>query len=143
MPKPATIADIFRYPVKGLSADRLERVTVRPGETLPFDRAWAIENGPSRFDPAAPAHLPKIMFLMLMRNERLAALTTQFDERARRLTFARMATSWRRAVSTTRTGGARSQRSSKTTRPARCAVRQRSSRRPVTPSPTSRRSACR
>ena len=86
MPKPATIADIFRYPVKGLSADRLERVTVRPGETLPFDRAWAIENGPSRFDPAAPTHLPKIMFLMLMRNESLAALTTEFDERARRLT---------------------------------------------------------
>ncbi len=47
---------------------------------MPFDRAWAIENGPGRFDPAAPKHLPKASFLMLMRNERLAALDCRFDE---------------------------------------------------------------
>ena len=41
---------------------------------MPFDRAYAIENGPGRFDPEHPAHLPKINFLMLMRNERLATL---------------------------------------------------------------------
>src|SRR5262249_40339999 len=32
------------------------------------------------FDPAHPAYLPKSRFLMLMRNERLAALRTAFDE---------------------------------------------------------------
>ena len=88
----ATITDIYRYPVKGLSPDRLDRVTLTPGETLPFDRAWAIENGPSKFDPSAPKHLPKIAFLMLMRNERLAALATSFDAQARRLTIRRNGT---------------------------------------------------
>ena len=83
------IVSIYRYPVKGLSPDPLSRVRVAAGETLPFDRAWAIENGPSKFDPAAPGHLPKIAFLMLMRNERLAALQTSFDESARRLTVRR------------------------------------------------------
>ena len=80
------IVAIYRYPVKGLSPDPLASVRVAAGETLPFDRAWAIENGPSAFDPAAPKHLPKIAFLMLMRNERLAGLHTSFDEAARSLT---------------------------------------------------------
>ena len=83
------IVSIYRYPVKGLSPEALESVSVEAGETLPFDRAWAIENGRSAFDPAAPTHLPKIAFLMLMRNQRLAALQTSFDEAARRLTIRR------------------------------------------------------
>jgi len=83
----ATVAQIYRYPVKGLSAEALPRATLTPGETIPFDRAWAIENGPSGFDPGAPKHLPKIVFLMLMRNERLAQLATAFDDASRTLTI--------------------------------------------------------
>jgi uncharacterized protein YcbX len=83
------IVSIYRYPVKGLSPEPLASVRVAPGGTLPFDRAWAIENGRSKFDPAAPKHLPKIAFLMLMRNERLAALQTGFDEATRTLTVRR------------------------------------------------------
>lgn len=83
------VTAIFRYPVKGLSADPLERIEVAAGETLPFDRAWAIENGLSRFDPENPRHLPKICFLMLMRDERLAALEARFDAESQRLTLLR------------------------------------------------------
>lgn len=79
MAQPATIQAIYRYPVKGLAAEPLERVALAVGATLPADRLYAIENGPSGFDPAAPAYLPKQRFLMLMRNERLAALRTRFD----------------------------------------------------------------
>ena len=50
------------------------------GETLPADRLFAIENGPSGFDPAAPRHQPKQRYLMLMRNERLARLRTRYDD---------------------------------------------------------------
>ena len=57
------------------------------GGTAPFDRAYAIENGPGRFDPEHPAHLPKINFLMLMRNERLATLETHFDDATETLTI--------------------------------------------------------
>ena len=80
---------LCRYPVKGLSPQRLDAVDLRPGETIAFDREWAIENGPSRFDPAKPVTLPKISFLMLMRNERLAALETEFDEESKTLTLLR------------------------------------------------------
>lgn len=83
------LAAIYRYPVKGLSPQRLERVALTVGETLPYDRAWAIENGPGRFDDQAPKYLPKISFLMLMRNERLATLEAEFDEDTRGLTIRR------------------------------------------------------
>jgi uncharacterized protein YcbX len=75
-----SVHSIYRYPVKGLSPQALGRVTLSPGLTLPADRAYAIENGPTGFDPAAPAYFPKQRFLMLMRNERLAALRTDYDE---------------------------------------------------------------
>jgi MOSC domain-containing protein len=77
---PAVIQAIYRYPVKGLSPQALQRAALKPGATLPADRLYAIENGPSGFDPATPAYFPKQRFLMLMRNERLAALRTAFDE---------------------------------------------------------------
>ena len=74
------IQSIYRYPVKGLSPESLPRVRLEPGQTLPADRKYAIENGPSGFDPAAPAYLFKSYFLMLMKNERLAALDTRYDD---------------------------------------------------------------
>src|SRR6516162_10814942 len=83
----ATIGAIYRYPVKGLSAERLPAATLRPGETLADDRRYAIENGPSGFDPAAPGYLPKQRFLMLMKNERLARLDAHFDDATHLLTI--------------------------------------------------------
>jgi uncharacterized protein YcbX len=81
------VAAIYRYPVKGLSPEPLDSIALKPGETIPYDRAYAIENGPSGFDLAAPKTLPKILYLMLMRNESLAALQTRFDETTATLTI--------------------------------------------------------
>jgi uncharacterized protein YcbX len=85
--QPAQIASLYRYPVKGLSPQSLPRVALGMGQTLPADRRYAIENGPSGFDPAAPAWLPKSHYLMLMRNERLAGLQTHFDDDTHLLTI--------------------------------------------------------
>jgi uncharacterized protein len=83
----ATIASIYRYPVKGLSPQLLPRVALAPGQTLPADRLYAIENGPSGFDQADPKYFPKIRFLMLMKNERLATLRTDYDDANHTLTI--------------------------------------------------------
>lgn len=72
------VASLHRYPVKGLSPEPLDTVTLSRGAYVPGDRLFAIENGPSGFDPADPKHQPKIKFLMLMRNERLARLRTRY-----------------------------------------------------------------
>jgi hypothetical protein len=74
------IQAIYRYPVKGLSPEGLTSTKLAPYETLPADRLYAIENGPSGFDPAAPRYQPKQRYLMLMRNERLARLRARFEE---------------------------------------------------------------
>lgn len=79
------VAALRRFPVKGLSAEPLDAVDVEPGRQIAGDRAYAIENGPSGFDPQAPVKLPKTRFLCLMRNARLAALRTRFDETTQRL----------------------------------------------------------
>jgi uncharacterized protein YcbX len=81
-----TIHSIYRYPVKGLSPESAARIVLTAGETLPCDRAYAIENGPSGFNPVAPIHLRKSAFLMLMRSDRLGALKTRFDDATHVLT---------------------------------------------------------
>jgi uncharacterized protein YcbX len=86
--EPPKVHAIYRYPVKGLSPEPLEQVLVAPGETLPADRLYAVENGPSGFDPAAPRHQPKQRYLMLMRNERLARLRTRFHNASHTLAIA-------------------------------------------------------
>jgi uncharacterized protein YcbX len=74
------VASLYRYPVKGLSPERLTSVGLSKGHYFPGDRVYAVENGPSGFDPGHPAHQPKIKFLMLMRNESLARLTTRYHD---------------------------------------------------------------
>lgn len=74
------VASLYRYPVKGLSPERLSRADLPAGGYFPGDRLFAVENGPSGFDPAAPEHQPKIKYLMLMRNEALARLRTRYDD---------------------------------------------------------------
>jgi uncharacterized protein len=84
---PAEITGLYRYPVKGLTPEPLAKVGLRPGQTLPADRRYAIENGPSGFDTAAPAWLSKVHFLMLQRDEWLAALRARFDDETTVLTL--------------------------------------------------------
>jgi hypothetical protein len=65
-----SVVPIYRYPVKGLSAENMDRVVLTPGECLPHDRRFAIALGSTRFDPEHPGW-PKTHFIMLMRDEAL------------------------------------------------------------------------
>lgn len=85
----AQIAGIYRYPVKGLTPERLPRAALKAGQTILSDRRYAIENGPSGFDPAEPKWLAKPHFLMLQRDEWLAPLRSHFDDDSHVLTLRR------------------------------------------------------
>lgn len=76
---PAAVTTLCSYPVKGLSAAPQDAVQLQADAFFPGDRLHAVENGPSGFDPAAPAYRPKTAFLMLMRDARLAALDSRYD----------------------------------------------------------------
>ncbi|MFZ3357342.1 MAG: MOSC N-terminal beta barrel domain-containing protein, partial [Xanthobacteraceae bacterium] len=41
----AKIQSIYRYPIKGLTPEPLSRIALAPGQTIPGDRLYAIENG--------------------------------------------------------------------------------------------------
>ncbi|MEO8113438.1 MAG: MOSC N-terminal beta barrel domain-containing protein [Phenylobacterium sp.] len=75
----AHVAAIFRHPVKGFTPEALDQVDLAPGEGFPHDRVWAVENGPSGFDPAAPVFVPKQKFTVLMAIPRVAAARTRYD----------------------------------------------------------------
>lgn len=84
-----SIVGLYRYPVKGLTAEVLDTVSAEPGRCFAWDRAYAIENGGREFDPVDPRHMPKVKFLNLMRHERLAALETRFNASSSTLTILR------------------------------------------------------
>ncbi|HXY89227.1 MAG TPA: MOSC domain-containing protein [Xanthobacteraceae bacterium] len=83
------IASIYRYPVKGLTPERLPSADLCAGEVIAGDRRYAIENGPSGFDRAAPQWMPKVKFLCLMRNARLAAFSARYDDATTTLSIER------------------------------------------------------
>ena len=78
MSQPHVVA-LACHPVKGLTPEPLDDVRLEANQYFPGDRLFAIENGPSGFDPAQPAFQPKFKFLMLMRNPALAQLKTHYD----------------------------------------------------------------
>lgn len=75
-----TVTQLYRYPIKGLTAEALQQIFLQTGEAIPLDRHFALAHGSTQFDPAHPQHLPKTEFLMLMKNEKLAALRTEYDD---------------------------------------------------------------
>jgi uncharacterized protein YcbX len=79
------IDSLFRYPLKGLSPEKLPSVDVEAGKGFAFDRLYAVTDGSFVFDRAKPVPMPKTHFLMLARFERLALLRSLFDTNTHRL----------------------------------------------------------
>jgi len=72
---------LYRFPVKGLSAEALEAAEVEEGGAIPWDRAFALAQGDSGFDPEHPEWRPKHNFMCLKANARIAALRAFFEPR--------------------------------------------------------------
>lgn len=75
----ARIASIYRHPVKGFTPERLTSVTLEAGACFPCDRLYAVEDGPSGFDPAAPDHISKMKFTVLAKIPAVAKARTAYD----------------------------------------------------------------
>lgn len=77
------LASIYRHPVKGLTPEHMSQADLVAGGYFPMDRVWAVEAGPSGFDPASPGHISKMKFTVLARFPQLARLKTSLDEGGR------------------------------------------------------------
>jgi uncharacterized protein YcbX len=82
-PVEGVIAALWRHPVKGFTPEPLSSADLPTDGWFPGDRMFAVEDGPSGFDPAAPTHLPKQKFTVLMRTAEVAGVRTRWDEAAR------------------------------------------------------------
>jgi uncharacterized protein YcbX len=72
---------LYRYPVKGLSAEALETAQVQESGAIAWDRAFALAQGDAGFDPGNPEWLPKRNFMCLMKNARIAGIRALFEPR--------------------------------------------------------------
>ena len=76
----ATVASIYRHPVKSMGEEALEQVMLETGRHVPWDRVWAIAHGDSAFDPARPAWTGARSFVTQTRVPALAQIRCAFDE---------------------------------------------------------------
>lgn len=74
------ICSLWRHPVKGFTPERLADATLTAGGFFPCDRIYAVEDGPSGFDPAAPAWITKQKFTVLAKIAAVARARTTYDE---------------------------------------------------------------
>jgi uncharacterized protein YcbX len=84
-----SVVDLYRYPVKGLSAESVPILELTRDHGLQWDREFALALGSTLFKPDHPEPLDKGFFLMLRNNESLAALETKFDPATGALTILR------------------------------------------------------
>lgn len=80
------VAALYRHPVKGFTPEPLTEAVLPTGGWFPGDRMWAVENGPSGYDPSAPEQIPKQRFTVLMRQAILARVRTRWNDATNVLT---------------------------------------------------------
>jgi GntR family transcriptional regulator / MocR family aminotransferase len=73
------VSSIYRYPIKGLSAQPLSRVVLEAGRPFPADRMLALARPNTPIDTRTPKWAKKGMFVMLMLDEVLAQVKTHLD----------------------------------------------------------------
>lgn len=89
------ITQLCRFPVKGLSAEPLQTLSLSAGDGIPGDRLFGFARYNAGFDPANPQPLPKERFVVLAKEAPLAGLQTRFDAASRTLEIVSRGTSHR------------------------------------------------
>lgn len=73
------VSSIYRYPIKGLSPQRVDHAVLQPGQTFPQDRMFALARPRSPVDAHVAKWAKKGLFVMLMLDEALAEVRTHLD----------------------------------------------------------------
>ncbi|ESQ73781.1 MOSC domain-containing protein [Asticcacaulis sp. AC402] len=75
-----TVSALWRHPVKGFTPEAVTQAHLHEGGFFPYDRLFALEVGPSGFNPSAPKTVSKMKFAVLARFASVAKLHTRYDE---------------------------------------------------------------
>ena len=95
---------IYRHPVKGLTPEKRQDVELTAGKAIPNDRRFALALGSTQVGGTVSEWMAKSNYLMLMRDERLAQLQTEFDDTTDTLTVFRGGRQVARGVLTQKIG---------------------------------------
>ncbi len=80
------VSKLYRYPIKGLSAEPLSRVALEADKPFPHDRIFALARPGAPIDRDDPKWAKKGLFVMLMLDENLARVNTSLDLESLQLT---------------------------------------------------------
>lgn len=81
------LTQIYRYPIKGLSAQPLASVALQAKQPFPHDRIFALVRPGAPYDLSNPRWGKKGLFVMLMLEEALARVQTTLDIETLKLTI--------------------------------------------------------
>ena len=81
------LKNIYRYPIKGLSAQPLSRIDILAKKPFPYDRIFALVRPGAPYDTSQPRWGKKGLFVMLMLEEALARVKTTLDVETMHLTI--------------------------------------------------------
>ncbi len=73
------VSKIYRYPIKGMSAQPLSNVALEAEKPFPHDRIFALARPGAPIDRSDPKWAKKGLFVMLMLDENLARVNTYLD----------------------------------------------------------------
>jgi uncharacterized protein YcbX len=83
----AHLAGIWRHPIKAHGREELMRVTLGEGETMPWDRRWAVAHEMAQIDPVNPQWEPCANFSRGAKAPRLQAITARVNHRRGEVTL--------------------------------------------------------
>jgi uncharacterized protein YcbX len=75
-----TVASLWRHPIKSHGREALDAVTLTKGQTMPFDRRWAVTHEQTKFDSAHPKWEKCRNFMIGAVNPSIAGIWARFDE---------------------------------------------------------------
>lgn len=81
------VATLCRYPIKSHGREQIDAVTLSEGQTMPWDRVWAVTHEATKFDPEAPAWAHCRNFMTGSRTPGLVGIWATLDESARWITL--------------------------------------------------------
>jgi uncharacterized protein YcbX len=81
------VAALYRHPIKSHGRESIESVTLIKGQTMPFDRTWAVTHEATKFDTHTPQWARCHNFMIGARTPGLAGIWAKLDEESRELTL--------------------------------------------------------
>ena len=83
----STVAALWRHPIKSHGREALTEVTLTEGQTMPWDRHWAVQHEASKFNADDPRWVMCRNFMIGVATPGLAGIWAELDEATATITL--------------------------------------------------------